>query len=91
MFLTFTLFSGRGTFLRSIMTNILCFQCRGIKLIKIYSQLHYAGYVDIMDMTFIAEYTVYVDYLENGQNDDCNSVITLLSTDDPSKKLVIFP
>ena len=39
---------------------------------------------DIKDMTFIAEYTGDVDYLENGQNDDCTSVITLLSTDDPS-------
>ena len=46
---------------------------------------------DIKDLTFIAEYTGDVDYWENRENDDCDSFMTLLSTADPSKKLVICP
>ncbi|KAF0893795.1 hypothetical protein E2562_029685 [Oryza meyeriana var. granulata] len=46
---------------------------------------------DIKDMTFIAEYTGDVDFLENRVNDDCDSIMTLLLTEDPSKRLVICP
>ncbi|KAM0837209.1 hypothetical protein ACQ4PT_061823 [Festuca glaucescens] len=46
---------------------------------------------DIKDMTFLAEYAGDVDFLENRANDDCDSIMTLLSTADPSKKLVICP
>uniref|UniRef100_A0ACD5WJU0 Uncharacterized protein n=2 Tax=Avena sativa TaxID=4498 RepID=A0ACD5WJU0_AVESA len=46
---------------------------------------------NIKDMTFIAEYTGDVDFLENRADDDCDSIMTLLSTADPSKKLVICP
>ncbi|KQK11697.1 hypothetical protein BRADI_2g61717v3 [Brachypodium distachyon] len=46
---------------------------------------------DIKDMTFIAEYTGDVDYFENRVNDDCDSIMTLLWTTDPSKRLVICP
>ena len=44
---------------------------------------------DVKDMTFIVEYTGDVDYLENRANDYCDSIMTHLSTADPSKKLVI--
>ena len=47
--------------------------------------------VDIKYMSFIAEYTGHVDYIENMANDDCDSIMTLLSTTDPSKKLLIWP
>ncbi|XP_052157552.1 probable Histone-lysine N-methyltransferase ATXR5 [Oryza glaberrima] len=46
---------------------------------------------DIKDMTFIAEYTGDVDFLENRANDDGDSIMTLLLTEDPSKRLVICP
>lgn len=46
---------------------------------------------DIKDMTFITEYAGDVDFLENRANDDCDSIMTLLSTADPSRKLVICP
>ncbi|TVU36988.1 hypothetical protein EJB05_18950, partial [Eragrostis curvula] len=46
---------------------------------------------DIKDMTFIAEYTGDVDYLENRANDDCDCIMTLLLTAEPSKRLVICP
>lgn len=44
---------------------------------------------NIKDMTFIAEFAGDVDYLENRENDDCDSMMTLLLTSDPSKRLVI--
>ncbi|KAK8454526.1 hypothetical protein SEVIR_5G470800v4 [Setaria viridis] len=46
---------------------------------------------DIKDMTFIAEYVGDVDYLENRANDDCDCIMTLLLTADPSQRLVICP
>nr|CAB3475547.1 unnamed protein product [Digitaria exilis] len=46
---------------------------------------------DIKDMTFIAEYAGDVDYLENRANDDCDCIMTLLLTTDPSQRLVICP
>ncbi|XP_071712965.1 probable Histone-lysine N-methyltransferase ATXR5 [Rutidosis leptorrhynchoides] len=45
----------------------------------------------IKDMTFIAEYTGDVDYIKNRDQDDCNSLMTLLLTSDPDKSLVICP
>ncbi|KAF2571487.1 hypothetical protein F2Q70_00006400, partial [Brassica cretica] len=45
----------------------------------------------IKDLTFIAEYTGDVDYLKNRENDDCDSIMTLLLSEDPSKTLVICP
>lgn len=47
--------------------------------------------VDTKDMTFLAEYTGDVDFLESRANDNCDSIMTLLSAADPSKKLVICP
>ncbi|RLM60671.1 putative Histone-lysine N-methyltransferase ATXR5 [Panicum miliaceum] len=46
---------------------------------------------DIKDMTFIAEYAGDVDYLENRASDDCDCIMTLLLTADPSQRLVICP
>ncbi|PWZ09170.1 putative Histone-lysine N-methyltransferase ATXR5 [Zea mays] len=46
---------------------------------------------DIKDMTFLAEYTGDVDYLENRENDDCDCIMTLLLPADPSQMLVICP
>ncbi|KAL6853961.1 hypothetical protein ACP4OV_019990 [Aristida adscensionis] len=46
---------------------------------------------DIKDMTFIAEYVGDVDYLEHRANDDCDCLMTLLLTEDPSQRLVICP
>ncbi|KFK25268.1 hypothetical protein AALP_AA8G090000 [Arabis alpina] len=45
----------------------------------------------IKDFTFIAEYTGDVDYLKNRESDDCDSIMTLLLSEDPSKSLVICP
>ncbi|XP_022741492.1 probable Histone-lysine N-methyltransferase ATXR5 isoform X4 [Durio zibethinus] len=45
----------------------------------------------IKDMTFIAEYTGDVDYIKNRENDDCDSMMTLLLATDTSKSLVICP
>ncbi|ESQ40914.1 hypothetical protein EUTSA_v10013971mg [Eutrema salsugineum] len=45
----------------------------------------------IKDLTFIAEYTGDVDYLKNREHDDCDSIMTLLLSEDPSKSLVICP
>uniref|UniRef100_A0A1J3HR49 [histone H3]-lysine(27) N-methyltransferase n=3 Tax=Noccaea caerulescens TaxID=107243 RepID=A0A1J3HR49_NOCCA len=45
----------------------------------------------IKDFTFLAEYTGDVDYLKNRENDDCDSIMTLLLSEDPSKTLVICP
>ncbi|GJN16633.1 hypothetical protein PR202_gb03641 [Eleusine coracana subsp. coracana] len=46
---------------------------------------------DIKDMTFIAEYTGDVDYLENRADDDSDCIMTLLLSAEPSKRLVICP
>jgi len=46
---------------------------------------------NIKDMTFIDEFAGDVDYLENRENDDCDCLMTLLWTDDPSQRLVICP
>ena len=46
---------------------------------------------NIKDMTFIAEFAGDVDYLENRENDDCDCLMTLLWTVDPSQRLVICP
>ncbi|KAF8082830.1 hypothetical protein N665_0805s0003 [Sinapis alba] len=45
----------------------------------------------IKDFTLIAEYTGDVDYLKNREKDDCDSIMTLLLSEDPSKSLVICP
>ncbi|XVF14925.1 hypothetical protein REPUB_Repub09cG0103000 [Reevesia pubescens] len=45
----------------------------------------------IKDLTLIAEYTGDVDYIKNRENDDCDSMMTLLLATDPSKSLVICP
>jgi hypothetical protein len=45
----------------------------------------------IKDLTFLAEYTGDVDYIKNRENDDCDSMMTLLLAMDPSKSLVICP
>jgi len=46
---------------------------------------------NIKDMTFIAEFAGDVDCLENRENDDCDCLMTLLWTADPSQRLVICP
>ncbi|XP_009597715.1 probable Histone-lysine N-methyltransferase ATXR5 [Nicotiana tomentosiformis] len=45
----------------------------------------------IKDLTIIAEYTGEVDYIRNRQEDDCDSMMTLLLARDPSRSLVICP
>ncbi|XP_043805845.1 probable Histone-lysine N-methyltransferase ATXR5 isoform X1 [Manihot esculenta] len=45
----------------------------------------------IKDMTLIAEYTGDVDYIRNREHDDCDSMMTLLLAEDPSRSLVICP
>ncbi|KAG2309971.1 hypothetical protein Bca52824_021528 [Brassica carinata] len=45
----------------------------------------------IKDFTLIAEYAGDVDYLKNREKDDCDSIMTLLLSEDPSKSLVICP
>ncbi|RAL39796.1 hypothetical protein DM860_012997 [Cuscuta australis] len=45
----------------------------------------------IRDLTIITEYVGDVDYLKNRENDDGDSMMTLLSTADPSECLVICP
>ncbi|CAN1242761.1 Histone-lysine N-methyltransferase ATXR6 [Linum perenne] len=45
----------------------------------------------IKDWTIITEYVGDVDYLGNRENDDGDSMMTLLSASDPSKSLVICP
>ncbi|KAK9950066.1 hypothetical protein M0R45_005572 [Rubus argutus] len=45
----------------------------------------------IKDLTFLAEYTGDVDYIKNRENDDCDSMMTLLLAMNPSKSLVICP
>lgn len=45
----------------------------------------------IRDLTIITEYVGDVDYLKNRENDDGDSMMTLLSAADPSKSLVICP
>lgn len=45
----------------------------------------------IKDLTIITEYTGDVDYLKNRENDDGDSMMTLLCASDPSKSLVICP
>ncbi|KAL2652870.1 hypothetical protein R1flu_020998 [Riccia fluitans] len=45
----------------------------------------------IKDMTIVAEYTGDVDFMRNRVNDDGNSIMGLLFTEEPSKELVICP
>lgn len=45
----------------------------------------------IKHMTFVTEYTGDVDYIKNRENDDCDSMMTLLLATDPSESLVICP
>lgn len=45
----------------------------------------------IKDWTLITEYVGDVDFLKNREADDGDSMMTLLSTNDPSKDLVICP
>eukprot|EP00249_Psilotum_nudum_P025362 c29755_g1_i1 orf=245-1354(+) len=45
----------------------------------------------IKDLTIVAEYTGDVDYISNRQNDEGDSIMGLLFTDDPAKDLVICP
>ncbi|GER34291.1 PHD finger family protein [Striga asiatica] len=46
---------------------------------------------NIRDLTIITEYVGDVDYLKNRENDDGDSIMTLLTAHDPSKSLVICP
>ncbi|KAG0530850.1 hypothetical protein BDA96_05G222600 [Sorghum bicolor] len=46
---------------------------------------------DIKDMTFLAEYSGDVDYVDNRENDGCNCLMTLLMSANPSQDLVICP
>lgn len=43
----------------------------------------------IKDMTFISEYTGDVDFIKNREQDDCDSMMTLLLATEPSQSLVI--
>ncbi|MBA0794650.1 hypothetical protein Gohar_018959 [Gossypium harknessii] len=45
----------------------------------------------IKDLTIITEYVGDVDYLKNRENDDGDSMMTLLHASNPSKSLVICP
>ncbi|XP_057471060.1 histone-lysine N-methyltransferase ATXR6 [Actinidia eriantha] len=45
----------------------------------------------IKDLTIITEYVGDVDYLKNRENDDGDSMMTLLYAADPSKSLVVCP
>ncbi|KAK6125606.1 hypothetical protein DH2020_040650 [Rehmannia glutinosa] len=45
----------------------------------------------IKDMTLIAEYTGDVDYMKNREEDDCDSMMTLLLATDRSKSLLVCP
>ncbi|KAG6537012.1 hypothetical protein ZIOFF_002090 [Zingiber officinale] len=45
----------------------------------------------IRDLTIVTEYVGDVDYLKNREHDDGDSMMTLLSAEDPSKSLVICP
>lgn len=45
----------------------------------------------IKDLTIITEYTGDVDFLKNRENDDGDSMMTLLSAANPSQSLVICP
>ncbi|PIN14456.1 Histone-lysine N-methyltransferase [Handroanthus impetiginosus] len=46
---------------------------------------------NIRDLTIITEYVGDVDYLKNREQDDGDSIMTLLCAADPSKSLVICP
>ena len=46
---------------------------------------------NIKDMIFLDEYAGEVDYLEKRENNDCNSIMTLLMEADRSQSLVICP
>ncbi|OQU83959.1 hypothetical protein SORBI_3005G205700, partial [Sorghum bicolor] len=46
---------------------------------------------NIKDMTFLAEYSGDVDYVDNRENDGCNCLMTLLMSANPSQDLVICP
>lgn len=45
----------------------------------------------IKDWTIITEYVGDVDYLKKRENDDGDSIMTLISASNPSKSLVICP
>ncbi|KNA19714.1 hypothetical protein SOVF_058990 [Spinacia oleracea] len=45
----------------------------------------------IRDLTIITEYVGDVDYLRNRENDDGDSIMTLLSASNPSQNLVVCP
>ncbi|GAV82832.1 PHD domain-containing protein [Cephalotus follicularis] len=45
----------------------------------------------IKDLTIVTEYVGVVDYLKNRENDDGDSMMTLLCADDPLDSLVICP
>lgn len=45
----------------------------------------------IKDLTIITEYTGDVDYLRNREDDEGDSIMTLLSASNPSQSLVICP
>ncbi|KAK9050830.1 hypothetical protein SSX86_030200, partial [Deinandra increscens subsp. villosa] len=55
--------------------------------------MHHCSEADrpIKDMTLIAEYIGDVDYINNREHDDCESMMSLLLASDPSKSLVICP
>ena len=45
----------------------------------------------IKDLTIITEYVGDVDYLKNRENDEGDSMMTLISANEPSRSLVICP
>lgn len=45
----------------------------------------------IWDLTIITEYVGDVDYLRNCENDDGDSIMTLLSASNPSQSIVVCP
>lgn len=46
---------------------------------------------EIKDMTFLTEYTGNVDYIRSREQDDCDSMMTLLLAKNASESLVICP
>ncbi|GMH23977.1 hypothetical protein Nepgr_025820 [Nepenthes gracilis] len=74
--------------------KVMCGRGEYAPLVVVYDS--YEGFTveadsQIKDMTFISEYTGDVDYIRNRENDDCDSLMTLLLATDPSKSLVICP
>ena len=72
-------------------TILFGFDYTEISLINTFLSFTVQADANIKDMTLIAEFAGDVDYLEKRENDDCDSLMTLLWTADPSQRLVICP